>query len=141
MGAPMSTPEPSPPPVGRSILALICLLVALLALLMAGAKWLVGGMQGSLDDWQAPALALLAITLVYGFMAHGCRSGRPWMNWYAPLALGLLTVVAMADLARNEVLDLASALVFLLAVTANMAVIGYTRSMRKGGGGGATGRT
>ena len=130
MPAPMSTPEQSPPPVGRSVLALICLLVALLALMMAGSKWLVGQMKGSLDDWQAPALALLAIALVYGLMAHGCRSGRPWMNWYAPLALTLLTVVALADLARNEVLDLASALVFFLAVTSNMAVIGYCRSMR-----------
>ena len=96
----MPTPQQSAPTVGRSILALVCLLVA-----------------------------LLAITLVYGLMAHGCRSGLRWLKWYAPLALILLTVVALADLARNEVLDLASALVFLLAVAANMAVIGYTRSI------------
>jgi len=125
----MPTPQQSASTVGRSILALVCLLVALLAMMMAGSKWLVGTLRDGPDDWQTPALALLAITLVYGLMAHGCRSGLRWLKWYAPLALILLTVVALADLARNEVLDLASALVFLLAVAANMAVIGYTRSI------------
>lgn len=117
-------------PVGRAVLALLCALVALLALMVAGSKILVGGLRGDLADWQAHAVAMLATTLAYAVMGAACWAARRWLRWYAVLALLALVVLALTDLSRNDVLDLASALVYLLAMAVNMAVLGYIRLQR-----------
>jgi hypothetical protein len=99
----------------------------LLAMMVAGSKFLVGHLRGTLEHWQAPTLAMICMTIIYAVMAYACWTARPWLRWLGPAAMLLVVMLALADLARNEVLDLATALVFLLATTVNMAVIGYTR--------------
>lgn len=117
-------------PVGFSILALLCALVALLALMVAGSKYLVGGVRGTLDDWQLPALVMLATALLYGVLSVACWRRNRALNWLAPAALLVLALLALPELGREGVLDLAVALVFLLAAAANLALIGYARMSR-----------
>jgi hypothetical protein len=117
-------------PNGFSILALLCALVAILALMVAGSKFLVGAVRGTLDDWQVPALVMLVTALLYGILTLACWRRHRWLHWLAPAVLLALALLALPELARETVLDLAVALVFLLAAAANLGVIAWARMAR-----------
>jgi len=117
-------------PLGFGILALLCTLVALLAVMVAGSKVLVGAVRGTLDDWQVPSLIMLAIALTYGCLALACRCRPAWLRWLAPLTLLVTTLLAYPELSKQGVLDLSVALVFLLAAGANLGAIAWARMHR-----------
>lgn len=107
-------------------------------------------MRGGVEGWQLPALSLVFTALAFGGLAHGCRRSRPWLRWYAPLLLLGVVGVALADVGRNALLDLSTAMVALLGALTCLMVIawlslpasgkyGYTRLHHRGSGGQATG--
>ena len=114
-------------PIGISILALFCTLVALLGLFASGAYFLIGQIRGELANWAPAALAMLALCVLYLALAFGLWRLLSYTRWFAPALLLVLAGVALADFMRNEVLDLAASLLFLLAAGANMAVVAWLR--------------
>jgi len=114
-------------PIGISILSVLCILVGLLGLFAMASYFLIGSVKGELETWLRPAVVMLALCVLYLVLAAGLWKLRSWARWFAPGLLLVLTGAAMQELTQSEILDLAAALMFLLAGAANMAVIAWLR--------------
>jgi hypothetical protein len=128
----MNEPHPEPNreitvdgPIGRGFLVLLLVLVGLLEFMAAGSKFLIGAVRGDLEAWRSSTALLTLFGLCYFTLAHGVWSLRSWV----PLLSVLLTLLVMAfGLARmivDDRLDLALAALFMLAMFANLGVLGW----------------
>lgn len=109
--------------VGISLLALMTLLVALLALMLAFSLWLRGQIS---DSYSADAILLAGLTLLgiaYGVQAYGLWRLRRWTRRWVVAVLGLATLAGLAEVARNEVLAMGTMVVFGLGFVTSLVAL------------------
>ncbi len=111
--------------VGRGILVMLLILVGLLEFMAAGSKILVGALRGDIEHWVAPSLILSVISVAYFTLAHGVWALRSWVPLFTALLTVLLVTFNAVRFLQDPVPDLALALVFLLAISVNLGLIGW----------------
>jgi hypothetical protein len=106
---------------GISLLALMTLLVALLAMMLSFSLWLRGVISGhrSADQWLLLGLAVLG--LAYVLQAWALWTLRRWTRTYTVALLVIMTVAGLAEVARNDAQALSTILVFMLAFITSLA--------------------
>ena len=111
--------------VPRAILVMLLVLVGLLDFMAAGSKLLIGTLLGTADGWVLPSAVLTLIGVGYFALARGVWALSAWV----PLVTALLTVLVLAfgilHYLREPVIDLVMALIFLLAMGANLGLLGW----------------
>lgn len=107
------------------MLALLLVLVGLLELMAAGSRLLIGGLKGELEAWVLSTSLLSLLALCSFVLARGVWTMRSWVPLCAVLLTLLLLGFAMLRFSRDASLDLALALVFLLAIVTNLGLLGW----------------
>ena len=145
----MNEPHPEPNreirvdgPMGRGFLVLLLVLVGLLEFMAAGSKFLVGAVRGDLEVWRTSTALLTLFGFCYFALARGVLSFRSWVPLFSVLLTLLVLTFGLARVIVDEQLDLALALLFMLAMFANLGVIGWvwlpaTRDRLHGAGAGS----
>lgn len=113
-------------PAGRGFLVLLLVLVGLLEWMAAGSKFLVGAVRGDLESWRASAVLLGLLGLCYFTLARGLWRFRAWVPLFTALLTLLVLAFSFVRLSQDERPDLAIALVSMLAMFANLGVIGWS---------------
>lgn len=112
-------------PTGRGVAAMVLVLVGLLEFMSAGSKWLIGHFRGELEGWEVSVVVLCLIGLATFLLARGVWRMRPWVP-VCTVALSLAVLgFGLYRLNHDAGLDLALALVFLLAMVANLGLLGW----------------
>lgn len=111
--------------VGRTLFALLLVLVGMLEFMAAGSKFLIGALRGGLDSWALSAVFLTTIGLCYFVLAGGVWALRSWVPLFSVLLTLLVLGFGLLRFTQDRVLDLALALVFMLAMVTNMAILGW----------------
>ena len=110
------------PAIGRSILALIMILVALLGWMLAAATVLVSSVEGARADWFV-VWCSLPLGSAYLLLAWAIARQRAWALPLAFLLLCAVLSVGIADLERPGLMALDSSLTLLMAAVASMVAI------------------
>jgi len=110
---------------GRALMALLLVLVGLLDFMAAGSKLLIGALRGGLESWIVSAAILTLIGVCYFVLARGVWALRSWVPLFAVLLTGLVLGFGLLRFTTDPVLDLALALVFMLAMLTNLALLGW----------------
>lgn len=111
--------------VGRTLFALLLVLVGLLEFMAAGSKFLIGALRGGLDSWVLSAAFLSTIGLCYFVLAGGVWALRSWVPLFSVLLTLLVLAFGLLRFTQDRVLDLALAMVFMLAMVTNLAILGW----------------
>lgn len=112
-------------PVPRAILVMLLILVGLLDFLAAGSKLLIGMLGAAVDGWLLSSALLGLIGLCYFALARGVWALRPWVPLLAILLTLLVLAFGILRFTQDAVLDLALAMIFLLAMATNLGLLGW----------------
>ncbi|NNE05830.1 MAG: hypothetical protein HKN15_08930 [Xanthomonadales bacterium] len=110
-------------PVGVSLLAMMALLVALLALMLSFSLWL----RMQISDTFTADIGLIAglflFAQAYALQAWVLWTLRRWARMYTLALLMLVTLAGLAEAARNELLALGTMLVFGLGFVTGIVAL------------------
>ena len=110
-------------PVGVSLLAMMMLLVALLALMLSFSLWLRMQISETFTADVALIAGLFLFAQAYAVQAWALWTLRRWVRVFTMVLLLLVTVAGLAETARNDVLALGTMLVFGLAFVTSLVAI------------------
>lgn len=115
-------------PVGISLLALMTLLVALLAIMLSFSLWLRGQLATGYTPDGVLLAGLAALGIAYAIQAYGLWRLRWWTRRWIVAVLGLATLAGLAETARNEVLAMGTVVVFSLGFVTSLGALLATHS-------------
>ena len=110
------------PPIGRAILSLMMLIVAMLGWMLAGSTLLADSVEGLQADLAVVWFAL-PLGIAYGILAWAIWRQQGWALPMAFLLLCAVLTVAIADLERPGLMSLDSSLTMLMACVSSMIAI------------------
>lgn len=108
--------------IGRSILALVMVLVALLGWMLAGSTLLVSSVDGARVDWSVVWFSL-PLGAGYFLLAWAIRQHWRWAPVLAIVLLIAVLAVGIADLERPGRMALDSTLTLMMAAVSCMAAL------------------
>lgn len=111
--------------VPRAILVMLLILVGLLDFMAAGSKILIGTLLGAGDDWVLSSAVLTLIGFGYFALARGVWALSAWVPLVTALLTTLVLVFGVLRYLQEPVIDLVLSLIFLLAMGANLGLLGW----------------